>query len=60
MPNYVCSLVSAVAPHTQQVVAAFGIPDALIAAPIALDWERYNTYDNQGELPCAPFSGGAR
>lgn len=57
VPDYVRSLVAAVAPHAQQVVAAFGIPDALVAAPIALNWEAYNSYDNQGELPCSPFGG---
>jgi len=28
---------------------AFNIPDHLIQAPIALDWEKYNLTDNQGE-----------
>eukprot|EP01135_Chromosphaera_perkinsii_P005449 Nk52_evm7s351 gene=Nk52_evmTU7s351 len=32
------------------LVEAFGIPDHLIAAPIALDWVKYNETDNQGEL----------
>lgn len=55
MPDYVRSLVAAITPHTQQVVNAFGIPDALVAAPIAGNWEAYNTYDNQGELVGSPF-----
>ena len=29
---------------------SFGIPDHLIAAPIAEDWETFNVSDNQGEL----------
>lgn len=58
VPDYVRSLVASIAPHTQQVVASFGIPDELVAAPIAANWERYNTYDNQGELPGSPFSAG--
>lgn len=32
------------------VVEAFGIPDHLVAAPIAGDWVKYNLVDNQGEL----------
>jgi len=28
---------------------AFGIPDHIVQAPIALDWEVYNRVDNQGE-----------
>ena len=31
-------------------VDAFGIPDHLVAAPIAADWEAYNAVDNRGEL----------
>ena len=31
-------------------VEAFGIPDHLVAAPIAADWESYNATDNRGEL----------
>lgn len=36
--------------HSMSLVSAFGIPEHLVAAPIADDWERYNQYDNQGEL----------
>jgi acyl-CoA oxidase len=37
-----------------ELVASFGIPEELMAAPIASDWEDYNRYDNRGELvgPC--------
>eukprot|EP00005_Dracoamoeba_jomungandri_P005686 CAMPEP_0174251116 /NCGR_PEP_ID=MMETSP0439-20130205/1050_1 /TAXON_ID=0 /ORGANISM="Stereomyxa ramosa, Strain Chinc5" /LENGTH=604 /DNA_ID=CAMNT_0015331355 /DNA_START=154 /DNA_END=1964 /DNA_ORIENTATION=+ len=35
----------------QDLVTAFGIPSHLVATPIAADWEKYNEYDNQGELP---------
>lgn len=31
-------------------VDAFGIPDHLLATPIAGDWEAYNRVDNRGEL----------
>lgn len=29
---------------------AFGLPDAMLSAPVACDWISYNQYDNQGEL----------
>lgn len=32
------------------LVDAFGIPDHLLAAPIAADWVKYNRVDNRGEL----------
>ena len=45
------------APHSQQLADSFGIPEHLIAAPIAADWEAFNVTDNQGELlPAAPGS----
>jgi hypothetical protein len=57
VPDYVRSIVASVAPHTQQLVRAMGIPDGLVQAPIAGNWERYNTVDNQGELIGAAFAG---
>jgi hypothetical protein len=56
VPDYVRRLVAAVAPHTQQVTAALGIPEGLLEAPIAGNWEAYNTVDNQGELVGAAFA----
>ena len=32
------------------LVEAFGIPEHLLAAPIASDWVKYNVVDNKGEL----------
>ena len=32
------------------LIDSFGIPEHLVAAPIAGDWARYNEADNQGEL----------
>jgi acyl-CoA oxidase len=32
------------------IAEGFGIPDHLLAAPIAADWDAYNKVDNQGEL----------
>jgi acyl-CoA oxidase len=39
-------------------VAAFGVPEYLVAAPIAGDWEYYNRFDNRGELRGDAFPGG--
>lgn len=36
--------------YSLDLVSAFKIPDYCIAAPIALDWVKYNVNDNQGEL----------
>lgn len=38
------------APHYRTLLDSFGIPDHLVAAPIAGDWAAYNEADNQGEL----------
>ncbi|CAK4626871.1 unnamed protein product [Aphanomyces euteiches] len=32
------------------LIDSFGIPDYVIAAPIALDWVKFNETDNQGEI----------
>ncbi|KAG1666186.1 hypothetical protein FOA52_012033 [Chlamydomonas sp. UWO 241] len=50
VPDAVRAAVEEVGPLSNDIVAAFGIPDHLIAAPIAGDWERYNRVDNKGEL----------
>lgn len=44
------SLCKQLAPSAQKLCDSFGIPDHLIAAPIATDWIEYNKVDNQGEL----------
>ena len=44
------ALCAQLAPASQHVIDAFGIPPHLQAAPIAADWEAYNKVDNQGEL----------
>lgn len=38
------------APSAQRLCESFGIPDHLIAAPIATNWVDYNKVDNQGEM----------
>lgn len=50
LPDAVRAGVKALAPAVPSLVAGFGIPPHLIAAPIASDWEAYNAGDNQGEL----------
>lgn len=45
--------VAILAPDAIPLVEAFGIPEELLYAPIAIDWERYNEYDNHGELVTA-------
>ena len=37
-------------PNALALCEAFAIPDTMLSAPIALDWVKYNEYDNQGEL----------
>ncbi len=37
-------------PHALSLIDAFGLPEEVLAAPIAGDWVKYNAYDNQGEL----------
>jgi len=39
-----------IAPQSLALCDAFGLTDSMISAPIALDWIKYNEYDNQGEL----------
>ncbi|KAK9840200.1 hypothetical protein WJX74_005380 [Apatococcus lobatus] len=50
IPNLIRSSVADLAPNAQGLVDAFGIPEHLVAAPIAADWETYNAVDNRGEL----------
>jgi len=37
-------------PQALAICNSFAITDTMLSAPIALDWVKYNTYDNQGEL----------
>jgi acyl-CoA oxidase len=43
------ALCSALAPQALHLTDAFGIPDYVVQAPIALDWQKYNLVDNKGE-----------
>ena len=42
--------VSAVAPVSMDAVAAFDVREEMLNAPIAADWVKYNTFDNQGTI----------
>lgn len=37
-------------PQSLAIAEAFDLTDDMLSAPIALDWIKYNEYDNQGEL----------
>ncbi|KAK9829677.1 hypothetical protein WJX72_007299 [[Myrmecia] bisecta] len=56
VPGLIRELCKELAPVSQQIIEAFGIPDHLIAAPIAADWTEYNKVDNQGELIGSVFA----
>jgi len=45
--RHLCTVLS---PHVLHLVSAFGIPDRVLMAPIALNWVRYNDDDNNGEV----------
>ena len=42
--------VSVVAPVSMDAVAAFDVREEMLNAPIAADWVKYNTSDNQGTI----------
>ena len=61
IPDLARGLCHRLAPHAGTLVEGFGIPRHLITAPIALDWEKYNTVDNQGEIvPAFVADAGVR
>ncbi|CAH1789068.1 unnamed protein product [Owenia fusiformis] len=39
-----------IAPQALNLCESFAITDFMLSAPIAQDWVKYNTYDNQGEV----------
>ena len=45
-----CKLCKDISPQSLALVEAFGIPDFMLSAPIALDWVNFNERDNQGEV----------
>ena len=49
VPDLACRLCAEIAPQSLALAEAFGLTDDMISAPIAMDWIKYNEYDNQGE-----------
>lgn len=41
--------IAAVAPICMDAMASFNVREEMLNAPIAADWVKYNTYDNQGK-----------
>lgn len=50
VPKTIDSLCASLAPHVTDLTKAFDIPATMLSAPIAQDWHKYNSYDNQGEV----------
>lgn len=50
VPQHIRNICKELAPSAQRLCESFGIPDHLIAAPIATNWVDYNKVDNQGEM----------
>jgi len=50
VPGFSRDAVRALAPDALGIMEAFAIPDVLLHAPIALDWQLYNESDNKGEV----------
>lgn len=48
--NAASKLCQEIAPHSLSLTEAFAISENMLSAPIALDWIKYNEYDNQGEV----------
>jgi len=46
----ILQLVAEIAPFAIMLSDSFGIPDHQMPAPIAFNWEKYNSYDNRGEI----------
>jgi len=44
------TLVKEIAPESLVLADGFGITEEMLSAPIARDWELYNSYDNAGEM----------
>ena len=49
------ALSTKVADMSPELIGAFGIPEELLSAPIARDWQQFNQYDNRGEVQAGVF-----
>ena len=47
--------VKELSPHLLKLVDSFGIPNELLYAPIANEWELYNASNNEGEIKNTPY-----
>jgi len=50
--NKLCDAVSSISP---EICDSFGIPEELLSAPIARDWQEFNQFDNRGEVQPGVF-----
>ena len=50
--NALCTKVADICP---ELVTSFGIPEELLSAPIARDWQGFNQFDNRGEVQPGVF-----
>jgi len=50
--NALCAKVADICP---ELVTSFGIPEEILSAPIARDWQGFNQYDNRGEVQPGVF-----
>jgi len=55
VPDHVRALCARVSRSWSTVVDAFQIPQSIAQAPIAGDWVRFNSVDNNGEVVSTPF-----
>ena len=55
VPDQVRALCARVSRSWSTVVEAFQIPQSIAQAPIAGDWVRFNSVDNNGEVVGTPF-----
>src|SRR4051812_17438394 len=50
LPRHTSAKIAELALQAIHIADGFGIPEEMLYAPIALDWERFNETDNRGEL----------
>ena len=50
VPVVAAELCAEIGPHSLALTDAFAFTDQMLSAPIAQDWVKYNTVDNQGEV----------
>ena len=50
--NTLCDEISQISP---ELCDSFAIPEELLSAPIARDWQEFNQHDNRGEVQAGVF-----